>query len=156
MSIFAASGGKLFIGSSNSVTDIVLADMQADSYVEVGELEDLGEFGDKATDITFDSLGKGRTRHIKGTRDAGVITATSGMDMTDAGQAAMDAAQATPQSYNFKVTFDNATTTGGTGSEHYFTGKVMSQRIRAGTANNVIRKMYEVGIQTEILDVDPT
>lgn len=156
MSIFAASGAKLYIGSANNVVAIVLADMQADSYVEVGELEDLGEFGDQSEDITFTSLNDGRTRHIKGPRDAGTMPATSGMDMTDDGQAAMDAAEATPHSYNFKVVMNNASTEGGSGSQHFFTGKVMSKRINVGNASNVMRKMYSVGIQTEILDVDPT
>lgn len=156
MSIFAASGAKLYIGSQNNETDIVLADMQADSYVEVGELEDMGEFGDTSEDITFTSLNDGRVRHIKGPRDAGTMPATSGMDMTDAGQAAMDAAEAQPHSYNFKVVLDNATTLAGTGSEHYFTGKVMSRRIQVGNASNVMRKLYSIGIQTEILEVDPT
>lgn len=156
MSIFATSGGKLYIGGVNNSTTIALGDMQADSYVEVGEVEDLGEFGDQSADISFDSLSAGRTRHLKGTRDAGTITAMVGMDMTDEGQAAMEAAEGTAHSYDFKVTFDNAATLGGTGSEHYFTGKVMSKRIRAGTANNVVRRQYSVAIQTEILDVDPT
>ena len=84
------------------------------------------------------------------------MPATSGMDMTDAGQAAMDAAEATPHSYNFKVVLDNATMLVGTGSEHYFTGKVMSRRIQVGNASNVMRKLYSIGIQTEILEVDPT
>jgi len=156
MSVFASSGATLYIGGQNNLTTIVLADMQADSYVEVGELEDLGEFGDQSEDITFTSLNDGRVRHLKGPRDAGTMPATSGMDMTDAGQAAMDAAEATAHSYNFKVVLNNETTEAGTGSEHYFTAKVMSKRIQVGNASNVTRKMYQLGIQTEILEVDPT
>jgi len=156
MSVFASSGAKLYIGSLNNSTAIVLNDMQADSYVEVGELEDLGEFGDTSEDITFTSLNDGRVRHLKGPRDAGTMPATSGMDMTDEGQVAMDAAESSSSSFNFKITMDNADTGGGSGSEHYFTGKVMSKRIQVGNASNVTRKLYTVGIQTEILEVDPS
>jgi hypothetical protein len=156
MTIGTASGAKLYIGGANADPDTVLATYQADSYVEVGEIEDLGEFGDESTDVTFDSLSRGRTRHLKGTRDAGAMPVVCGDDMTDEGQVAMEAAEATPLDYNFKVTFDNAITIGGTDSEHYFIGKVMSKRRRTGTANNVVRKVFNVGINSAITEVDPT
>lgn len=156
MTIGTASGGKLFIGGANADPDTVLATYQADSYVEVGEVENLGEFGDQSTDVTFDSLSRGRTRHLKGTRDAGAQEIVCGQDLTDEGQVAMEAAEATPLDYNIKITFDDAITIGGTDSEHYFIGKVMSKRSRPGGANDVIRKAFTVGINSAITVVDPT
>lgn len=156
MTIGTASGAKLFIGSANADPDTLLATYQADSYIEVGEIEDLGEFGDESTDVTFDSLSRGRTRHLKGTRNAGTMPLTVGDDMTDEGQTAMEAAEATPLDYNFKVELNNAVTIGGTNSQHYFIGKVMSKRRRVGTANDVVRRVFSVGINSPITDVDPT
>ncbi len=156
MTIGTASGAKIYIGAANADPDTVLATYQADSYVEVGEVEDLGEFGDESTDVTFDSLSRGRTRHLKGTRDAGTVPLTCGDDMTDEGQTAMEAAEATPLDYNFKITLNNEVTLGGTESEHYFIGKVMSKRRRVGTANDVVRKVFQVGINSAITEVDPT
>lgn len=156
MTIFASSGAKLFIGGQNSHRDTVLADYQADSYIEVGELEDLGEFGDQSDDITFTALSDGRTRHLKGPRDAGSMPIVVGDDMTDDGQAAMEAAEASPLDFNFKVVLNNATSVGGQGSQHFFIGKVMSKRRNVGNATNVTRKNYTVGINSAITEVDPT
>ena len=42
MTVNTASGAKLYIGGQNSNRERVLADYIADSYVEVGEIEDMG------------------------------------------------------------------------------------------------------------------
>ena len=156
MTINAASGAKLYIGGPNSDVDSFLADYHADSYIEVGEVEDLGEFGDESATIEFTSLGDGRVRKLKGPRDAGTMNITVGDDMTDAGQAAMEAAEATIFDYNFKIVLNDALTIGGTGSNHFFIGKVMSKRRNVGNATNVVRRAFTVGINSAITEVDPT
>lgn len=156
MSIFASSGAKLYIGSQNSDPDTVLGTYQADSYVEVGEVENLGDFGDESAEVSFTSLSDGRVRKLKGPRDAGTMTIVVGDDMTDEGQAAMEAAEASPLDYNFKVVLNNAITVGGNGSEHYFIGKVMSKRRSVGSATDVTRRNFSVGINSPIVEQDPT
>lgn len=156
MTINSASGAKLYIGGVNSNPDTVLGDYQADSYVEVGEVEDLGEFGDESATIEFTSLGDGRVRKLKGPRDAGAMTIIVGDDMLDAGQIAMEAAEATIFDYNFKIVLNDAQTIGGTGSQHYFIGKVMSKRRNVGNATNVVRRNFAVAINSAITEVDPT
>ena len=156
MSIFASSGAKLYIGSQNSNADTVLGDYQADSFAEVGEVENLGDFGDESSEVTFASLSDGRMRKLKGVRDAGTMAVVVGDDMTDGGQAAMEAAEATPLDYAFKIVLNNAITVGGTGSEHYFIGKVMSKRRTVGSANDVTKRNFAVGINSAITEVDPT
>ncbi|EPM82047.1 hypothetical protein A260_28286, partial [Pseudomonas syringae pv. actinidiae ICMP 19068] len=65
------------------------ADYKQDVYVDVGEIEDLGEFGDTFSSVTFTSLKDGRVRKYKGTADAGDMTLTVGLDNGDAGQKAV-------------------------------------------------------------------
>lgn len=154
MTINTASGTKIYIGGTDEATE--LADFEADSYVEIGEVEDGGEFGDESEQINFTSLGDGRVRKLKGPRDAGSQNIVVGDDMTDEGQQAMDAAEQTPFDYNFKVEPNDAATLGGTNSVHYFRGKVMSRRRNIGNASNVLRKTYVVGINSAIIEVEPT
>ena len=156
MTITAATGAKIFIGGVNSTRNPTLQDYQEDSYVEIGEVENMGEFGDQSGDITFTSLSDSRVRKLKGPRDAGTMPLTVGDDMTDEGQTAMVAAEATPFDYKFYVQLNDALSLGGEGSKHYFAGKVMSKRRNVGDANSVVRRAFSIGINTEILEVEAT
>ncbi len=152
MTISTGSGAKLAIGTTAAAT--TLAEFEADTYVEVGEIEDLGEFGDESEEVTFTSLGDGRVRKLKGPRNAGTMAVVAGQDSSDAGQAAMIAAEAEVLDFNFRVTLNDQLTIAGTPSIHYFRGKVMSKRIQVGQANNVVRRTFNVGLNTEITE-DP-
>lgn len=163
MGVNTTSGARLYIGSTaipNNIEDLTdtqaLADFQEDSYVEVGEIENLGEVGDEATDVTFASLKDSRTRHFKGTRDAGTMTIVVGDDPTDEGQDALIAAEAQTFDYNFKVVLNDALTLGGSGSEHYFYGKVMSKRHVFNDVNSITRRNFAIGVNSRIVSVDPT
>lgn len=158
-----ASGTRLYIGTTaipaniNDLSDAqALAEFTADSYIEVGEVEDLGEYGDQSEDVTFASLADSRTRHFKGTRDAGTAAITVGYDITDEGQIALVAAEAQPLDYNFKIVNNDKLTLGGEGSVDYFYGKVMSKRKNVGNVNNVVRGNYAVGINSRIVTQEPS
>jgi hypothetical protein len=154
MTINTASGAKLALGTTASAA--VLADFLADSYIEVGEIEDLGEFGDESQTVEFISLSDSRVRKLKGPRDAGTQNIVVGDDMTDEGQIAMDDAERTKFDYNIRIELNDAVTLGGSNSFHYFRGKVMSRRRNVGNATNVIRKTYAIGINSDIIEVLPT
>lgn len=156
MSINSATGTKLYIGGVQSLKVPVQSDYEADSYIEVGEIETLGNFGDKSAPITFTSLGDSRVRKLKGPRDAGSMPITVGDDPTDEGQQALTAAEETNFEYNFKVVGNDAQTEGGSGSISYFYGQVMSKEKQVGTATNVVKRVFEVGINSNIVEVEPT
>lgn len=151
-----SGGSKLFIGGPNSNRDSVLADYQADSYVEVGEIEDLGAFGDKSEPITFTSLADGRVRKYKGPRDAGTQTVVVGDDPTDAGQVALEAAEAQNLNYNFYVELNDKLTLSGENSRHYFIAQVMSKERTVGNVSQVVKRNFVLGINSPITDTDPT
>jgi hypothetical protein len=156
MTVNTAAGAKLFIGTANSNRETVLADYQADSYIEVGEVEDLGEFGDESDRITFTALSDARTRKFKGPRDAGEMPIVVGDDPTDEGQTALEAAEGSPLDYNFYVELNDAVTLGGQNSKHYFIGKVFSKRRNVGNASNVVRRNFAIGINSAITSTDPS
>lgn len=152
--INTAAGAKLFIATTAGIP-ANLAAYQALTFVEVGEVEDLGEFGDESERVTFTALSDARTRKLKGPRDAGEQTIVVGDDMNDAGQIAMEAAEASPLDWPFKVQLNDAVTVGGDDSLHFFSGKVFSKRRNVGNVSNVVRRSFVIGINTEILSTDP-
>jgi hypothetical protein len=154
MTIGTASGSKFFIGTT--VEAETQAEFEADTYIEVGEVEDLGEIGDQSEQVTFTALSDGRTRKLKGPRDAGTQTVVCGADASDEGQAAMIAAEAQPLNYNIREELNDKLTLGGTPTILYYRGLVMSKRRNIGNASNVVRYNFQVGVNSAIIEVPAT
>lgn len=160
MTITTATGAKYYIGTTKAI-DFTLTDaaiktaFAADTYTEIGEVEDGGEFGDEANDVTFQSLSDGRVRHLKGARDAGTIALVCGDDPLDAGQLALRAAEKTKYQYNIKVVYEDAPDELHTNSIDYFRGLVMSFRKNVGQGDNVMRRTANIGINSAVYTVDP-
>lgn len=153
--IFATAGSKLFIGGplAPKSGNFVENDFNGQSWVEVGWTENLGQFGDESSEITFDAIGEGRTQKLKGTRNAGNMSLVCGVDYEDEGQIALRAAEGLPNDFAFKVEFNDAPV-GGTPSERYFIAKVMSASEQLDTANNVVRLNATLGINSNIVRVN--
>lgn len=137
----------------DSDADIITA-FEALTWTPVGEVEDLGEFGDEASEITFTALANRRVRKFKGTFDAGTVTVQCGSDPADTGQLAMIAAFASDLDYPFRIQLNDKLTNAGTPTTLYFGGKVMSKRRNVGDVENIVRQTYPVGVNTEIIE-DP-
>jgi hypothetical protein len=105
--------------------------------------------------VSFQSLGDGRVRHLKGARDAGTVSLVVGDDPLDAGQIAIRAAEQTKFMYNFKVEYEDAPNADYSNSVDYFRGLVMSARKQVGQGDNVLRRTFAIGINTDILTVEP-
>ena len=152
--IVTATGTRIYIGTAAASTVDTLAEFEAIStWTEIGLVENLGEYGDQSNDVTFSALGDARVRHAKGARDAGQLQMTVGHDPLDLGQAAMEAAEATNDNYAFKVVLPDGPS-GYSDSIEYFRGLVMSKRKNVGTNDNVIRRSFNIGINSEIF-TDP-
>lgn len=154
MPVSTAAESDLSIGTTGAAT--TQADFEADSWSLVGEVEDLGEFGDEADEITFTALSDRRTRKFKGAFNAGTLTCVVGFDSNDAGQDAMIAAFASDDDYNFRVRLNDPATVGGTPTTLYFRGKVSSKRLNVGNVGNVVRQTLMIGINSAILEVAAT
>lgn len=70
MPVTTAAGTRIYIGPR------LTADLPKDSaasktllvgltYTEIGEVENIGDYGDEVGDVTFAALGDSRTRHLK-------------------------------------------------------------------------------------------
>lgn len=147
MPIITASGTKIEIGAvAPDTTSTKLAYDALTPYVEIKRVESYGDFGDERAPVTFNSVGSGRVEKAKGSADAGTLALTVGYDPQDAGQIAVEAALANINNFAFRVTFPDK-------SVQYFRGLVMSKRRSIGTADNVIKRVFNIGINSELLDV---
>jgi hypothetical protein len=159
MAITTATGTRWFIGGTTAIdysTDAnAIDDFEALTWTEIKEVEDGGEVGDESADVSFQSLGDGRVRHLKGARDAGTVALVVGDDPQDAGQIAIRAAEQTKFLYNFKIEYEDAPNAGFSNSVDYFRGLVMSARKQIGAGDNVLRRTFSIGINTAVLTVEP-
>jgi hypothetical protein len=147
MPIITASGTKIEIGPVAADTVTTASQYAAlTPYVAIGRVESYGDFGDEAAAVTFNSVGAGRIEKAKGSKDAGTLALTVGYDPQDAGQVAVEAALANINNFAFRVTFPDK-------SVQYFRALVMSKRRSIGSADNVIKRVFNLGINSEILDV---
>lgn len=148
MAINTAAGSRIFIGPVTTADDVTA--YAALPWDEIGEVEDLGEFGDQSNSVTFTALANARVRKMKGTKDAGDLTLTVGFDAGDAGQLALIAAEAdsSPDDYGIKVQLNDSATTP---TVAYFRGKVMSYRLQPGNADNVVRASVSIGINSAVI-----
>jgi hypothetical protein len=151
-----AAGCRLGIGTKTAAS--TEADYKKDVYVDVGEIEDLGEFGDTFSSVNFTSLKDGRVRKYKGTADAGDLTLTVGLDNGDLGQKAVKVAHKdrTKGDYNIKVTLNDGDPTANpvvVPTTFYFRVKVMNNTVAPGAADNVVRRNITMGINSDIIEV---
>ncbi|SHG79889.1 hypothetical protein SAMN02745157_4862 [Kaistia soli DSM 19436] len=157
MGIFQTAGMKIFIGPAmaQSNSDFVLADFESSppkTWVEIGQTETIGAFGDTAAEITADLIGRNRRVRAKGTRDAGTLSLVMLADQSDAGQAALVAANATKLDYAFKVQFANKSgASGAVDGLRYFVGQVMAAAEEPGGANSYVKLNSSIGINSNIV-----
>lgn len=151
MSVTTASGSKVYIGPTTAAADA--AAYEALTWVEIGEVQNLGEFGDQASDVTFTSLSDGRVRHLKGARDAGVLALVCGRDPIDVGQVAARAAEKTKFAYAIKIEAADAPDEDHTDSVFYFHALVQSARDNFGENDAVVTTTFNLGIVTAIIEV---
>lgn len=155
MAIITASGTKFYIGSQ--VTDAVdtAGEFASQTWTEIKNVETFGEFGDESSAVTFSSVGDGRVQKAKGARDAGSLAVTVGLVPDDAGQLAIIAAEGTNKNYAFKMELPDAPTDQFTNTVNYFRGLVMSKRLNVGGNDNVLRRTFNIGINSQIYEVPP-
>jgi hypothetical protein len=156
MGVGTNAGSRLFIGPANNVADDVAEFEAATPYVEVGEVEDLGEFGDQVASQTFTAVGNRRVRKLKTTFDAGEMALVLGMDSGDAGQAALVAALDSDDDFAIKITIndEDESDSDAEPTTFYFRAKVMSNRRQLGRVDNIRRRAVTLAINSEIIEVE--
>lgn len=163
--IFTTGGSRVFIGTTMSVVvpeeqstvnDLaVQTAMELDTFTEIEEVEDLGEFGDEWRSTEQMSLKTSRVRRLKTVKDAGQVELLLARLAQDAGQQALKAAFNAKVNYNFKIVLDDAPgiDSDDTPTVIYFRGMVMTARGRFGTAEDVLRRTMAVAVNTRDVEI---
>lgn len=154
MAIASTTGAKIYIGPTTTAT--TAPQYAALSYTEIGDVESIGEFGDTAASVTFTSLGASRVRKRKGVNDAGDLQVVVANNPTDTGQIAANDAAETTSAYAIKIVLADGADANDTDSTFYFHALVMSSRLNVGAANEIIKRTYQMVIDTAIVEVPST
>lgn len=158
MAIQTGSGVTLSIGTTQAVDfdSGTQGDFEGDSYTEVGEVSEIGEFGDERTVVEFISLADGRVRKARGSANAGDAVITYAYDSTDTGQDALKSAfEETSQAadeFNFRVRFNDAPESG-TPSTFYWRARITSRRVQSITNDGVVTVQATLAINSPIVEV---
>jgi hypothetical protein len=147
--LVTTAGSKLHIGSAPMAftgTDKVLASFSGVDWIEIKGHTEL---------VSSNQIGISRTRKAKGTRNAGAKTIIMDFDPADPGQIALLAAEKESYSYPFRIILNDAPA-GGTPSERYFIAFVMSHEEQLGEANNAVKLVVVLEIDSNIVRVAAT
>lgn len=100
------------------------------TWVAVGEITDLGEFGREYNLVTHNPINNRSTQKFKGSFNEGQISLQLGLQTDDAGQIILKAASISDLSFSFKVTTQN-------GDVYYFRAMTMSFKVGVGGVDQI-------------------
>lgn len=116
------------------------------TWVEVGEISDLGEFGRQYALVSYNLLGDRRTVKRKGSYNDGTIAAQMARVPTDAGQAIITAALDSDASYSIKIVLQD-------GTIFYTSAQIMSYTTNIGSVDQITSATVNMEIDNDIIEV---
>lgn len=116
------------------------------TFVNVGEVTDLGEFGREYALVSHNPVGSRGTQKFKGSFNEGTMTLSIGLDTDDAGQVQMKAGSLSDSNYSFEVTTQN-------GDKYYFQAKVMSWKVSVGSVDSITTASCSLELTTSATGV---
>lgn len=158
MAVYTTAGSTFSIATgstANTRPDNATA-YAALTWQAVGEVENLGTFGDRANLVTFLSIADARVRKRKGAKNAGTMELVCGHDPLDAGQAALLAASNSQLVFNFRIVENDKADSNDTNSISYFTGLVMSGAKNLGGTDDITKRNFTIEIDSGIVYVPAT
>jgi hypothetical protein len=152
MAIQTGSGVTLAIGSAAQTSP----EYVGDTYKEVGEVSEIGEFGDERTVVEFIALSDGRVRKARGSANAGDSVVTYAYDSSDDGQddlkdAFEEQSQAADE-FNFRIQFNDAAGSPLLKTTFYFRARITSRRVQSITNDAVVTVQATLAINSPILE----
>ena len=154
MSVQTAAGSKIFIGPVNSTANSA-AEYEALAYTLIGEVTDVGEFGDTFRTTSHTAISDRRERLFKTSKSAGTLALQLGRDPDDAGQAALKAARDSDSNYAFMIQQNDPGVSGSPANPttHFFRALVLGFTTSIGNSENVIGASCQVAINSDVVEV---
>lgn len=138
------AGAKFYIGTTAAAAN--QSQFEADTYTEVTNLSNFGEFGGSANVIQFPVVSDKYVKKSKGTRNGGDPAVVVGRISDDPGQLLMRDAEQTKFYYNFKLEVEDATDAFHTNTVYYFRAIVASVVGQFGGNEDYRTETYNLGI----------
>lgn len=139
-----SAGTRIYVADAVIPNPYNVAGFEGLTWVEVGEVTDLGEFGRVYNQVTHNPLADRRTVKRKGSYDDGNVTMQLALVTGDAGQVILDEALDDDNSFPFRVVFQD-------GAVRYFAAQVMSFPINVGGVDQILSASVQLGIDNDIL-----
>jgi hypothetical protein len=146
------AGAKIYIGTTADATNQSM--FEADSYTEIKNVSNMGEFGASANIVQFPTVSDDFVQKSKGTRNAGDPALVVGRLPNDPGQLAMRAAEQTKYRYNFKLELEDAESEEYTNTVIYFRALVAGVPMQFGGNEDFVTETYQLGIYPRPLIIE--
>lgn len=153
MTINTNAKTRAWIGAEPHNTIAALLDFEAVDWIEINEIEDIGEFGVEGSEQTFLSLKDGYVRKLKGSLNSGTLEMIVARDPSDAGQNLARQAAGDWDKRPFKIELNDRPTPTGENTVYYFRAPVMSAKSNYGNADNIVRTTFNLSIDGQILEL---
>ena len=145
MAITTSAGASLAIVKAEPAT-YDIAGFSALVFVDVGQIETMGEFGGSSQVIEFTGLTDVVVQKFKGSFNAGTIAVGLGKDITDVGQILLEAGAIPTENGVHSVEVTDAN-----GDILYFTCIVTGYTTNIADVNSVIKSTSNLEINNEVI-----
>lgn len=142
MSSHTAAGSYISVSTADPATFNV-AGYAALAFTDIGEVDNIGEFGREYNLVTRNPLRSRGTVKMKGSYNEGQLPLQIALDNNDAGQVVMKAASLSDDLHSFRIT------DGQTGEIYYFQGLVMTWKRNYGGTDDVVNVACTIEINTD-------
>ena len=146
------AGAKIYLGTTAQATN--RNEFEADTYIEIEEVSNMGELGSAANVLQFPLVSDDFVVKAKGTRNAGDPALVVGRVSNAPGQVALRAAERTKVYYNFKLELEDAPDELTTNTVIYFRALVAGANNAFGGNEDFVTETYTLGIYPRPLIIE--
>lgn len=149
-----AAGTQIYISNASNEVAASAGAFAALTWLEIGEITNIGEFGKQYQDIATKTLNQRLTKHHKGSYDVGTLDLQVYADPSDTGQDKAEEALGSDYEYAFKITLnDGSAGSPSSPTTYYFRGKVMSYRRTISDVDSMVTARVGIAINTDLTEV---
>lgn len=154
--IQSLSGARLFLSATRPPTfDSAGYSDTTIVYTEIGQIENFGNHGLQAQEITFTAVADAVVQKLKGSKNYGTMSMTIGNVPSDVGQALLATASESQNRYTARLTYplgDGESTP----EAHYLDVLVMSREFQDGSVNDVRKTAVALAICRKPVEIAAT
>ena len=150
-------GTKIYISNAEVTLPLSQAAFEALSWVEIGKVGNLGDYGVSPNIVTYNTLDTKVSSKAKGVEDAGDLVIEVARKYDDAGQIKINAAADTKYNWATKIEYADAPTSAHTNTIVFGAGPVAGPQRLGGGTDDFIRESFTVAFSDQKpITVNPT